>query len=181
MDKSGAGAGFLRELRFPLPIYIPSASPQSSSLSPEAGTIVQEWPQCQKPHKPNNKKNYPYINLFSLRCFLFKLVGWEIGYCTHYGPIVPAPNDGWGWLWRNWWNEDWKRKPKYSEETCPSATLSTANPTRLDPVLNPFRRCGKPATNRLSYGAASPSWSLTSDIPVLLLYFLFINLRVRDK
>jgi hypothetical protein len=33
MDKSGAGAGFLRELRFPVPIYIPSASPQSSSLS----------------------------------------------------------------------------------------------------------------------------------------------------
>jgi hypothetical protein len=39
MDKSGAGAGFLRELRLPLPIYIPSASPQSSSLSLEAGTI----------------------------------------------------------------------------------------------------------------------------------------------
>jgi hypothetical protein len=38
MDKSGAGAGFLRELQFPLPIYIPSVSPQSSSLSPEAGT-----------------------------------------------------------------------------------------------------------------------------------------------
>jgi hypothetical protein len=48
MDKSGAGADFLRgELQFPLPIYIPSASPQSSSLSPEAGTICQEWPQCQ--------------------------------------------------------------------------------------------------------------------------------------
>jgi hypothetical protein len=44
MDRSGAAAGFLRELRFPLPIYeyIPSASPQSSSLSPEAGTIGQE-------------------------------------------------------------------------------------------------------------------------------------------
>jgi hypothetical protein len=41
MDKSGGGAGFLRELRFPLPIYIP----QSSSLSPEAGTIGQEWPR----------------------------------------------------------------------------------------------------------------------------------------
>jgi hypothetical protein len=26
-SRSGAGAGFLRELRFPLPIYIPSASP----------------------------------------------------------------------------------------------------------------------------------------------------------
>jgi hypothetical protein len=43
MDESGAGADFLRELRFPLPIYNPSASPQSSSLSPEAGTIGQEW------------------------------------------------------------------------------------------------------------------------------------------
>jgi hypothetical protein len=52
MDKSGAGEGFLRELRFPLPIYIPSASPQSSSLSHEAGTIGQEWP-----HKPNNNNN----------------------------------------------------------------------------------------------------------------------------
>jgi hypothetical protein len=46
MDKSGAGAGFLRELRFPLPICIPSCFPQSSSLSPGAGTIGQEWPQC---------------------------------------------------------------------------------------------------------------------------------------
>jgi hypothetical protein len=27
------------------------------------------------------------------------------------------------------WNEDWQGKPKYSEETCPSATLSTTNPT----------------------------------------------------
>jgi hypothetical protein len=38
MDKSGAGAGFLRELRFPLPIYIPSASPQSFSF-----TITRGW------------------------------------------------------------------------------------------------------------------------------------------
>jgi hypothetical protein len=44
MDKSGAGAGFLQELRFSLLIDIPSASPQSSSLSPEAGTLGQEWP-----------------------------------------------------------------------------------------------------------------------------------------
>jgi hypothetical protein len=56
MDKSGAEAGFLRELRFPLPIYIPSASRQSSSPSPEAGTIGQEWPQCQLPHTPDKKK-----------------------------------------------------------------------------------------------------------------------------
>jgi hypothetical protein len=31
--------------------------------------------------------------------------------------------------WSNWWNEDWQGKPKYSEKTCPSATLSTINPT----------------------------------------------------
>jgi hypothetical protein len=56
MDKSGAGADFLQELRFPLPIYIPSASPQSSSLSSEAGTIGQEWPQCQLPHKERERE-----------------------------------------------------------------------------------------------------------------------------
>jgi hypothetical protein len=35
----------------------------------------------------------------------------------------------WLWWWRNWWNEDWQGKPKYSEKTCPSATSSTTNPT----------------------------------------------------
>jgi hypothetical protein len=46
-------------------------------------------------------------------------------------------------------------KLKYLEKTCPSATLSTTNPTRTDPGSNPGRRRGKSATNRLSYGAAS--------------------------
>jgi hypothetical protein len=50
---------------------------------------------------------------------------------------------------------EWRRqeKPKYSEKTCPSATLSTTNPTWPDKGLNLGRRAGKPATNRLSYGA----------------------------
>jgi hypothetical protein len=63
-----------------------------------------------------------------------------------------------GWLWwRNWWN-DWQGKLKYSEKTCPDATLSTANPTCC-PDANPGRRGGKPLTNRLSYGTAAPkSW-----------------------
>jgi hypothetical protein len=40
---------------------------------------------------------------------------------------------------------------------CPSQ-----NPTWPDPVLNPGRRCGKPATNHLSYGAASShGWYLS--------------------
>jgi hypothetical protein len=45
-------------------------------------------------------------------------------------------------------------KPKYSEKTYPSVTLSTTNPTWPDPGSNPGHRGGKPATNRLSYGAA---------------------------
>jgi hypothetical protein len=75
-------------------------------------------------------------------------------YCGHFWPIVLAPDDRWGWLWSSRWNEDWQGKPKYLEKTCPSATLSTANPTWPDPGSNPGRRGGKPATNRLSYGAA---------------------------
>jgi hypothetical protein len=29
----------------------------------------------------------------------------------------------WRW-WNNWWNEDWQGERKYSERTCPTATLS---------------------------------------------------------
>jgi hypothetical protein len=70
-------------------------------------------------------------------------------------PIVPAPDDR--WVWNILWNGNWQGKSKYSEKTCPSATLSTTNPTWPDLGLNPGRRGGKPATNRLSYGTASPA------------------------
>jgi hypothetical protein len=73
-------------------------------------------------------------------------------YCGHYWPIVPDPDDRCWWLWSNWWNEDWQGKPKCSEKTCPSATLSTTNPTWLDPGSNPGHRGGKPVTNHLSNG-----------------------------
>jgi hypothetical protein len=76
--------------------------------------------------------------------------GVHTGTTRHVGnfwPSVPAPGDC----------EDGEfvgmkigREPKYSEKTCRSATLSTTNPTWPDPG----RRSGKPATNRLSYGAA---------------------------
>jgi hypothetical protein len=48
------------------------------------------------------------------------------------------------WWWRIWWNEDWQGKPKYSEKTRPSATLSTTNPTWPDPgsaTLSALRLC----------------------------------------
>jgi hypothetical protein len=72
-------------------------------------------------------------------------VGRLLAYCT-----CPV----WLWGWRIWWNER-QGKPKYSEKTCPDATLSTTNPTWPDAGLNPSRRGGKPATNRFRYGAAT--------------------------
>jgi hypothetical protein len=74
-------------------------------------------------------------------------VGWN------YWPIVPAPDDRW-LVWSSRWNENWHGKPKYSEKTCPSATLFTTNPTWPDLGSNLGRRGGKLATNRLSYGTA---------------------------
>jgi hypothetical protein len=67
--------------------------------------------------------------------------------------------------------------PKYLEETCPSAALSTTNPTWSDFGPNQGRRCGKPAINRLSYDTnfmeLSPSWEAAScasaqEIPNIL-------------
>jgi hypothetical protein len=86
--------------------------------------------------------------------YFLKFVRWDFGYCSHYWPIIPAPDDRLEWSWRNWWNEDWQGKPKYSEKTCPSASLSTTNSTWRDPSLNLGHHGGKPATNRLSYGVA---------------------------
>jgi hypothetical protein len=49
------------------------------------------------------------------------------------------------------------------------------NPTWPDPGLNPGRRCGKPATNRLSYGAALQPSALRKIVisSHSLLYFSF--------
>jgi hypothetical protein len=82
--------------------------------------------------------------------------GVQTGSTGHRGHLLSyCACPGWLWGWRIIrWNEDWQGNPKYSEKICPSATLSTKNPTWPDPGSNPGRRGGKPATNRLSYGAA---------------------------
>jgi hypothetical protein len=49
------------------------------------------------------------------------------------------------------WNETDRGKPTTRRKTCPSATLSTTNPTWTDPGL----RGERPATNRLSHGTAT--------------------------
>jgi hypothetical protein len=64
-------------------------------------------------------------------------------------PIVPAPGD----------YDDGEiggmisRGNRSKRKTCPSAALSTTNPTCC-PDANPGRRGGKPASNRFSYGTA---------------------------
>jgi hypothetical protein len=79
-----------------------------------------------------------YTDLFQFTCivfFFFSFSGWggaeSTWYVGHCWPNVPAPDDRWWWLWSSPWNEDWQGKPKYSEKNCPSATLSTTNPTWL--------------------------------------------------
>jgi hypothetical protein len=77
-------------------------------------------------------------------------VGWDLsplGTSVIIWPILPAPNDR--WVWSIWLNENWQGKPKYFEKTCPSAILSTTNPTWSDLRSNLGHRGGKPATNRL--------------------------------
>jgi hypothetical protein len=69
-------------------------------------------------------------------------------------PIVPAQYDRW-WMWISQWSKNWQGKPKYSEKTCPSAILSTTNPTLPDLGWNPGCRSRKPTTNHLSYGMTS--------------------------
>jgi hypothetical protein len=90
--------------------------------------------------------------------FFFSFLGWgeteSLGTAATVWHIVPALDDRWWWVWSSRWNENWQGKTKYSEKTCPSATLSTTIPTWPDLGSNPGRRGGKPATNRLSYGTA---------------------------
>jgi hypothetical protein len=65
-------------------------------------------------------------------------------------------------------------------KTCPSATLSTTNPTWIHPGVNPVLRGVRPATNHLSHGAAQrlplikhcPSARCTTRLQVTVSRFL---------
>jgi hypothetical protein len=65
----------------------------------------------------------------------------------------------------------------------PSAIVSTTNSTLLDMVSNPGRRDGKPANNRLSYGAVLLLWVNTASLNKLqgfLDYLRKYNFLKRD-
>jgi hypothetical protein len=53
------------------------------------------------------------------------------------------------------WHVIDRGKPTTLRKTCPSATLSTINPTWTDLGSNPGLRSERPATNRLSHGTAN--------------------------
>jgi hypothetical protein len=55
-----------------------------------------------------------------------------------------------------WWNDIFAGETEVGllGENLPSATLSTTNPTWIDPGANPGLRGERPATNRLSHGTA---------------------------
>jgi hypothetical protein len=96
-----------------------------------------------------------YFRSHDFVCFFICIVGGGTESTRHVGHwMAYCTCPGWLWWWRIWCSEDWQGKPKYSEKTCPSATLSTTNPTCQNPGSNPGFRGGKPATNGLSYGAA---------------------------
>jgi hypothetical protein len=85
-------------------------------------------------------------------------MGWDLsplGMSATKWAVVRAPSDRWRWVSSSQWNENWQGKPKYSEKTCPNATLSITNSTWLDLGLNPGRRGGKLAANHLSYSTAN--------------------------
>jgi hypothetical protein len=75
---------------------------------------------------------------------------WHVGHCLAY---CNSPEWCW-WLWSSRW-DGWQGKPKYSEKTCPSAALSTTDPTWPNLGSNPGRRGGKSATDCLCYGTAA--------------------------
>jgi hypothetical protein len=57
--------------------------------------------------------------------YFFFLVSWggarlsPLGTSGTNWPIVPAPDDKMKMSVISRWNENWQRKPKYSEKTCP--------------------------------------------------------------
>jgi hypothetical protein len=106
--------------------------------------------------------------------------------------IVPAPHDRW-WLWSNRWNVNWQGKPKYSEKTCPSATLSTTNPTlrgleRGLPLWEVI--CNKWAWKPMNGAKLNIThlrnvyilhWTSTSQLMLMIRWFWIIVLRFRKE
>jgi hypothetical protein len=69
------------------------------------------------------------------------------------GPTAPPPDDTWVNM-KQQWNDTDRENWRTRRKSYPSAILSTRNYTWTALAANPGLRDEKPATNRLSYGAA---------------------------
>jgi hypothetical protein len=65
-------------------------------------------------------------------------------------------------------------------KTCPSATLSTTNPTWIDPGANPGLRGERPATDDLSHGTAQVNYITERSVTLHRLgkYFFPVFLKI---
>ena len=95
-------------------------------------------------------------NITCRLCFSFFWVKGPAADATDAAALRLIVQSWWWWLvffsfffvTEHRWNEIDREKP------CPNATLSTINPTWTDPGPNPGLRGERPATTRLSHGAA---------------------------
>jgi hypothetical protein len=87
--------------------------------------------------KVKKKVTYTHLTHY-FDVFLIRTVGGgesklgPLGTSSTNWPTVPVPgdyDDG-----EFWWNDDSQGKPKYSENTCPTASLFTTNPTWPEPA-----------------------------------------------
>jgi hypothetical protein len=140
--------------RFILPFFVPRLSEAASSTDSLCYPILFLY-QFYLHRAVTN-----LISQFSLQR---RAVGW-VWVLDCKWPIVPLPSE------RNWsicWNENWQRKPKYSERTCFNPSLST-NITWTDLSLNPDRHTTDAYCNMMYYFSVNSerkfSWYLTSRI-----------------
>jgi hypothetical protein len=91
-----------------------------------------------------------------LSCLLFLMVGWVLvpkRGCLLTLAYYAFPR--WYEFGERRWNDILTRENRRTpRKTCPSATLSTTNPTWIDPGAKPGLRSERPATNDLSHGTA---------------------------
>jgi hypothetical protein len=78
------------------------------------------------------------------------------------------------WIWSIGWNENWQGKPKYSDRTCHSATLSTTNP--IWPEL------GSNAVGSRRLTAWAMAWPvLTDSIQTLIRSYDWSSVSMRQE
>ena len=95
------------------------------------------------------------LKCFSMKCFSISDRSLLCGSLT-LRPFCPSGKNSVYMMMNmgHWWNDTDRSELKYSEKTCPSATLSTINPTWMAPQSNPGLRGQRSKFNRLIHGIA---------------------------